>query len=84
MLVVFVPRMNYLPWKIRHGRGNYRCFNYLGEMEENYLQSAEKQFNYYKMLGDKTIAQLSDKDLFWHYNEASNSIAVMSNIFGEI
>lgn len=69
--------MNCLPWKIRHGKGNYRCFDYLGEMEENYLQSAEKQFNYYKMLGDKTMAQLSDEDLFWQYNEASNSIAVM-------
>jgi hypothetical protein len=28
-------------------------------------------------LGDKTMAQLSEKDLLWQYNTASNSIGVM-------
>jgi len=46
-------------------------------MEVNYLASIRKQFEYYKLLGDKTIAQLSEKDLLWQYNTASNSIGVM-------
>lgn len=36
-----------------------------------------KRFQYYKELGDKTFAQLSDEQLFWQYNEESNSIAVI-------
>ena len=36
-----------------------------------------KRFQYYKELGDKTFAQLSDEQLFWKYNEESNSIAVI-------
>lgn len=46
-------------------------------MPDNYLQSAQKQFQYYKLLGDKTISQLSDEDLFWQYNADSNSIAII-------
>lgn len=46
-------------------------------MEENYLESVSKQFQYYKMLGDKSFAQLSDEQLFWQYNPESNSIAVI-------
>ncbi len=46
-------------------------------MKNNYLDSVQKQFEYYKMLGDKTIAQLEPKDLFWQYNEDSNSIAII-------
>ncbi len=46
-------------------------------MEENYLESIRKQFEYYKMLGDKTFAQLSEEAVFWQYNDESNSIAVM-------
>lgn len=46
-------------------------------MESNYLESVRKQFEYYKLLGDKTIAQLSEEELFWQYNEESNSIAIM-------
>jgi hypothetical protein len=43
----------------------------------NYLESVTKQFQYYKMLGDQTFAQLSEADLFWQYNESSNSIAII-------
>ena len=43
----------------------------------NYLESVQKQFEYYKLLGEKTIAQLTDQELFWQYNEASNSIAII-------
>ena len=36
-----------------------------------------KRFLYYKELGDKTFAQLSDEQMFWQYNEDSNSIAII-------
>lgn len=36
-----------------------------------------KRFEYYKMLGDKSFAQLSDEQIFWQFNEESNSIAVI-------
>jgi hypothetical protein len=42
-----------------------------------YLTSAKKQFLYYKSLGEKTFAQLNDEDLFWRYNDESNSIAMI-------
>lgn len=45
----------------------------------NYLESIKKQFLYYKKLGEQAIAQLSDEDLFWQYNEESNSIATIVN-----
>jgi hypothetical protein len=47
-------------------------------MENDYLQSVRKQFEYYKLLGDKTIAQVTDEQLFWQYNEESNSIATIA------
>lgn len=46
-------------------------------MNTVYLESAKKQFEYYKKLGDKTIAQLPDDKLFWQYNDESNSIAII-------
>lgn len=46
-------------------------------MKTNYLQSAIKQFEYYKLLGDKTFEQLTDNDIQWQYNDESNSIAIM-------
>jgi hypothetical protein len=46
-------------------------------MNADYLKSAKRQFLYYKQLGDKTMAQLNDEQLFWQYNDASNSIAIM-------
>ncbi len=46
-------------------------------MTSDYLESVKKQFEYYKMLGDKTFLQLQDEDLFWQYNEESNSIAII-------
>ena len=44
-------------------------------MSADYLQSVYKQFEYYKMLGEKAMAQIPDDALFWQYNEQSNSIA---------
>ena len=46
-------------------------------MIKEYLNSVSIQFRYYKMLAEKTFAQLSDKELFWQYNEESNSIATI-------
>ncbi|MBL7914486.1 MAG: DUF1572 domain-containing protein [Bacteroidia bacterium] len=48
-------------------------------MSENYLTSIRKQFEYYKSLGEKTFAQVSDDQLFLQYNENSNSIAMIIN-----
>lgn len=36
-----------------------------------------KRFQYYKELGDKTFDQLTDDQMFWQFNEESNSIAVI-------
>lgn len=48
-------------------------------MTSDYLASVKKQFEYYKMLGDQTLAQVPDDKLFWKINENSNSIAVIVN-----
>lgn len=44
---------------------------------KSYLPSVIKQFEYYKMLGEKTFSQIPDDKLFWQVNEESNSIAVI-------
>jgi hypothetical protein len=46
-------------------------------MANDYLSSVTKQFEYYKMLGDKTFSQLTEEQLFWQYNDESNSIAII-------
>lgn len=46
-------------------------------MEENYLESIQKQFLYYKATAEKAMAQVGDEGFFWQYNEASNSIAII-------
>jgi len=43
----------------------------------NFLESARKEFNNYKVLGEKAIAQVPDDKLFWQYNEESNSICTI-------
>ena len=48
-------------------------------MKTDYLQSVIKQVEYYKLLGEKSFEQLTDEQLFWQANEASNSIAVIVN-----
>ena len=47
-------------------------------MINDYLESVFKQFEYYKMLGEKTFGQVADTDLFYQYNEDSNSIATIA------
>ncbi|MEQ8363149.1 MAG: DUF1572 family protein [Cyclobacteriaceae bacterium] len=46
-------------------------------INQNFLQSTIKLFNYYKSLGDKTFEQLTNEELQWRPNEASNSIALI-------
>ena len=46
-------------------------------MEKEYLESAIKQFEYYKLLGDKAMGQLPAEKLFWQYNDESNSIGTV-------
>lgn len=54
-------------------------------MTQNYLESALKQFEYYKMLGDKTISQLSDEQLFVQPNAESNSLAtIVKHLWGNM
>jgi len=54
-------------------------------MTSDYLESVRKQFLYYKMLGEKTFAQLTDDKLFWQYNEESNSIAtIVKHLWGNM
>ena len=37
-------------------------------MTSDYIESVKKQFEYYKMLGEKTFDQVSEDQLFWQYN----------------
>lgn len=54
-------------------------------MINNYLFSIDKQFRYYKLLGEKTFAQLSEPELTWQYNDASNSIAlIVKHLYGNM
>ena len=46
---------------------------------DSYLNSAISQFKYYQILGDKTIAQLSEEHLFVQNSEVENSIGVIIN-----
>ena len=46
-------------------------------MGATYLSSVKRQFSYYKGLGDKTFVQLTKDELFWQYNDESNSVAIL-------
>ncbi len=48
-------------------------------MQKNYIESVKKQFEHYKLLGEKTFNQLNEKELFESYSEESNSIAIIVN-----
>lgn len=52
---------------------------------ESYLESVRKQLAYYKQLGDKTFDQLTENQLFWQYNDDSNSIAmIVKHLWGNM
>jgi hypothetical protein len=42
-----------------------------------FLESVKRQFAYYKQLADQTFEQVSDEELFFKYNDDSNSIAII-------
>lgn len=44
---------------------------------QNYLQSIRSLFDYYKNLGSKSIVQLSEDQIHWQANPASNNIAII-------
>ncbi|MEM1320145.1 MAG: DUF1572 family protein [Bacteroidota bacterium] len=44
---------------------------------ENYLENVRKLFHYYKSLGEKAMAQLSNEQLHQRPDEHSNNIAVL-------
>lgn len=46
-------------------------------IEKSFLQSVIKRLNYYKSLGDKTLAQLNEDDLHFRPSSESNSIAII-------
>ncbi len=54
-------------------------------MEQDFLNSAIKQFEYYKLLGEKAMEQLPAEKLFWQYNEESNSIGtIVKHLWGNM
>ena len=48
-------------------------------MTNNFLESAKKQFEYYKMLGEKTFVQLTDEQLFKQLNEEGKTIILITH-----
>lgn len=51
----------------------------------SYLTSVTKQFQYYKLLGEKAFAQVEDEQLFWQISEQSNSIAtIVKHLWGNM
>src|ERR1700682_863366 len=46
-------------------------------IEDNYISSAKSQFNQYKTLAEKAIAQVPDEMIYWQYNAETNSIAII-------
>lgn len=47
------------------------------DIGKEYLKVIQARFADVKNLGDKTITQLSEQDVHWKLNEASNSIAII-------
>jgi len=45
---------------------------------KEYLEIIRVRFKEVKSLGDKTMSQLSEDDIHWKLNEASNSVAVIT------
>jgi len=67
----------------------YRIENHIlareNEFVSNYLESVTKQFQYYKQLGDRTFAQLTDEELFIKESDAENSIAnIAFHLYGNM
>jgi hypothetical protein len=51
----------------------------------DYLESAERQFRYYKKLGEQAMEQLTEEQLFWQPNEDSNSVfTIVKHLWGNM
>lgn len=48
-------------------------------MIDEYLTTTRQQYEYYKVMAEKTFDQVQDSGLFWQYNDDSNSIAILAN-----
>lgn len=46
-------------------------------MKNPYITAVKKQFDYYKLVGDKTFEQLTFDEMNWLPNETSNSISII-------
>jgi hypothetical protein len=44
---------------------------------ENYLSSVKKQLSHCKKLAEGAIEQVNERELFWKFNDESNSIAII-------
>lgn len=42
-----------------------------------YLKSIDRQFRYYKKLGEDAMTQMEDQQLFWQPNEETNSVGII-------
>jgi hypothetical protein len=52
---------------------------------KDYLESVIKLFGYYKILGEKAMAQIPDEKLFWQYNDDSNSVyTIVKHLWGNM
>ena len=48
------------------------------DFQENYLANVKFEFHRYKTMGDKTFAQLSDKEIQWKFRKTDNSMAIIA------
>lgn len=54
-------------------------------MSSNYLESVIRQLEYYKLLGEKAMAQVKDDKLTWQASPESNSIAtIVKHLWGNM
>ncbi|MHB1686482.1 MAG: DUF1572 family protein [Ignavibacteriaceae bacterium] len=59
--------------------------NVKASVGQEYIDAIKNDFERYKTLGDKTFAQLEDKDFFFKPDDGSNSIAILiQHISGNI
>ena len=73
LLLVFSPVLALDSWLL----APFHLSLYMENIAENYLSSAKQQFRYYKSVGDRAMATVSEEQMHWQYNNDSNSIAVI-------
>jgi hypothetical protein len=57
----------------------------LNTMDKDFIAGLRKQFDSYKVLGEKTINQLTTEQMNWKPNETSNSIAnIVTHLHGNM